>query len=262
VVIVAGPSACDRTSPLAVDALPAVGAATGPPDGAARDGGAEVPPDGSPVHDAAGEAAGGDLVDGNAAPPGPVCASLPPPAPSTLGFSGPLPGASARVSQLGATRMDLAFDSGAALQFWWQGPPLGFAVGQMVGLQRVCASSLSFPCWDVIRGAGLLAAVWVETGHSAAPPKALPGAPTIALGSGCVYPTQSMCRLAPAVWASVFAVQADWRGSTTSIPAGTTGVVGPWQVTNVVAAAGPGSMTMTCIEDAGAMVAVTVLGPP
>ena len=182
-----------------------------------------------------------------------------------LGFSGALPGASARIGQVSADRLELAFDSGAALQFWWRGPPLGFAVGETVRLERVCASMLSRPCWEVVRGAGTLAAVWVETGPStggASPPRALPGAPTLALGPRCVHLAESFtCRFAPAVWASVFPVQADWQGSTTSIPAGTTGAVGPWQVTNVVAAAGPGSMTMNCIEDGGFMVAVTVLGP-
>ena len=183
-----------------------------------------------------------------------------------LGFSGPLPGASARISEVRATRLSLTFDSGPTLLFWWQGPALDFAVGETVRLERVCRQGLGLPCWEVVRGAGTVAAVWIETGLStggAATPVALPGGPALALGATCVYQTPaSTCRFAPAVWTNVFQIQASWQGSPTSIAAGVTGQVGPWQVTNAVAVAAPPRGTMNCVEDGAFMVAVTALGPP
>lgn len=266
-VAIASLGACHHTAALAVDAMAAVDASEAPVTAPPSDAGADVRPSDEPTRDTAAEAAAGQLPDGSPQPPGPLCSSTLPPAPFGLGFSDRLPETSARISEVGPTGLILAFASGATLRFSWQGPTLGFTVGETVRLERVCRSpQLSFPCWDVVRGTGAVAAAWQETGSSegrAAAPIALPGAPTITLGSGCVYQvTSSTCRFAPAVWANVFQLHADWQGSKTSLAAGATGAAGPWRVTNVVATAAPPLQTMTCIQDGGFAVMVTALGPP
>jgi hypothetical protein len=203
--------------------------------------------------------------DEGAAPPGGVvCSATPAPPPFGLGFSDVVPGPTARITEAAPARLLFAFDTGATLAFAWRGPALEFWVGETERLERLCGDYRP-GCWDVVRGSRVVAALWIAHGLTAGEadaPRAFPGGPALGLRRACVYPTKSYCSAAPTVWANVFDVEAEWQRNTTSIAQGTTGVAGPWRLTNITAGAGPGSHTPLCVQDGGFMVTVSLLGAP
>jgi hypothetical protein len=172
-----------------------------------------------------------------------------------------------RVSSVVADQMEITTPEGTST-FGWQGPALdtAFAVDELVQIDVAFGPQpLGPPKVSIVRSARATA-VTVDGSTYGGFGKESDASTTTALGLGrtlprLAYSTVSCCATSRVNWSNrddytcdASALQAHFEGSSSAIARGTTGVVGPWSVTNILS-------SFTHSDETYASIEVTLLGP-